>query len=326
MFGFIAILIVIVLVLGGAGYWLQAGTRAEIAQRRRARSWPTTTGTVTDSHVEALQRRARWRRRRHRYTVYQPLIGYTYLVNGRSYQSSRYKNRYITQAESGGWWTYSQKKAQQILAEHPQGKQVTVTYNPDDPALAYLAVESSLTRPLIFRVSGLLLMAAAGLLLLLGAYRVIQDLGAQSAARNQPAAVPASTEEITAGLARDLGLTCKPDEQRDYNWDCESPSGDSSVRVYVYSRERATDKVDSILASADRTDQEQALSSLAAVVALVLPPADLQMVQDWMAKTVPSLTAGGDPAEMTANGVKFVLVSPWVDLPHVVHLEIGEMK
>jgi len=330
---FIIFTVIITLVLAGAGYGLQFGMKAEIKKRRLARDWPKTKGTVTSSHVE---KRKRWiiasgvgfPLRLISLHRYKPVIIYTYQVGGRSYQSSKYKNGLITR--SGEWMSLIPKVVEKIIADHPEGKTVTVTYNPEDPVQAYLELDSSVSTQLVRRSGGFLLIAAATCLFVTGAYRVGQSLVTQSTASNIPAAIPAKTEDIKNDLTRDLGMTCQPEsfagqEMTYISWDCENPSGDGLAHSYVgiYSRELAPDRVDFIQALTGETDQQKELVFFVTVATLAVPSANPQLVQDFLAKTQPTLNEMGSKAEIAVNGVKFVLSNP---NGMGLVLKIGEIK
>jgi hypothetical protein len=97
----------------------------KLVEVRRARHWPSTSGTV-------LKARVRTRRRtdvegRSRFES-EPLVTYEYEVNGRIYRGTRlsFAER-ISPGEIDAW-----------LKRYPQGKNVTVYYNPADPSQAVL--------------------------------------------------------------------------------------------------------------------------------------------------------------------------------------------
>jgi hypothetical protein len=79
-------------------------------------SWPTTAGTITASEIKKVMFRR------------QPLITYSYSVNGTPHTSQR-----VTFA--GG---YKPKEVDPILARYPVGSNVTVAHDPQNPAEATL--------------------------------------------------------------------------------------------------------------------------------------------------------------------------------------------
>jgi len=148
------------------------------------------------------------------------------------------------------------------------------------------------------------------------------------AVSNIPAAIPAKTEDIKNDLARDLGMNCQPErsagqEMAYTRWECENPSGDGLAYVAVFSRKLAPDRIDSVHALTGETDPQKELAFFVTVATLAVPSADPQLVQDWLAKTQPTLNTMGSKAEIAVNGVKFVLSNP-----HGMGLvlEIGEIK
>ena len=86
-------------------------------QRAKASvSWPTTTGKINGSGIKKVMFRR------------QPLITYSYSVNGAPYTSQRV-------SFAGG---YKPKEVDPILARYPVGSDVTVAYDPQKPAEATL--------------------------------------------------------------------------------------------------------------------------------------------------------------------------------------------
>jgi hypothetical protein len=313
---------VIILILVGAGLWLQAGTKAEIEQRRLAQDWPTTIGTVTNAKVEqgrGVRVRLPGQLFRRRIEVFKPVINYTYQVAGQFYQSAKYKNGYIT--HQGEWVTVLPKTAEKIVAQHPPGQPVTVTYNPEQPALAYLVIDLSVIRPWIFRGIGFLAFAVAALLIILQARAIAQDLLAQRLARNAPAVLSATTTQIKSGLVENLGLTCVFDgmfRETYETWFCSSSSTTQPARVYLYSRKSAPDRSDYLSAS---TDQSNAPSFFDSVLQIVLPQVDVKVLQAWVTISTPSIIQSGGRAETTINGLPFALSIPF---ENKLKLEIGK--
>ena len=59
------------------------------------------------------------------------------------------------------------------------------------------------------------------------------------------------------------------------------------------------------------------------VFKVVLPQSDPAQLQDWLAKTAPSLTQSGGQVETTIANLRFVLSIPQDNL---LELDIGELK
>jgi hypothetical protein len=87
-----------------------------VQRAKASTSWPTTTGTITGTDIKKVMFRR------------QPLITYSYSVNGTPYTSQRV-------SFAGG---YKPKEVDPILARYPVGKEVTVAHDPQNPAEATL--------------------------------------------------------------------------------------------------------------------------------------------------------------------------------------------
>lgn len=111
---FFGLFILIGLIALGAGIW-------NLSRSLGCKSWPTVTGTVTQSQMQS-------HRSRHGAT-YSADIGYNYSVAGTNYTGKRL---------AFGTMSASMAYAQGILKRFPVGKQVPVHYSPSDPAQAVL--------------------------------------------------------------------------------------------------------------------------------------------------------------------------------------------
>jgi len=112
--------IIPILVIGGIGYFLYKRSQQSGAARQIAQSWPSTTGTVLMSSVQ-------WGSGSHSGSSY-PVVVYQYTVSGQSYQSQTIKagEQYLNVRVMG--------QAQATVARYPIGTNVTVYYNPANPA------------------------------------------------------------------------------------------------------------------------------------------------------------------------------------------------
>ena len=112
--------IIPVLVLGGIGYFLYKRNQQSGVARQIAQSWPSTSGRGLMSSVQ-------WGSGSHSGTSY-PVVVYQYTVNGQSYQSQIIKvgEQYLNVRVMG--------QAQVTVALYPIGTNVTVYYNPANPA------------------------------------------------------------------------------------------------------------------------------------------------------------------------------------------------
>ena len=109
-----------ILILGGIGYFIYKRSRQSGAARQISQSWTSTSGKVLMSSVQ-------WGSGSHSGTSY-PVVVYHYTVNGQSYQSQTIKagDQYFNVRVMG--------QAQVTVARYPIGADVTVYYNPANPA------------------------------------------------------------------------------------------------------------------------------------------------------------------------------------------------
>jgi hypothetical protein len=118
--GGICATIVPLIFLAILGFFLYRRSQQGSAAKQAAQSWPSTMGTVLMSSVQS--------KRTGNSTSFYPAVVYQYTVNGQSYQSQRIKAgeqffniRIIGDAEA-------------TVRLYPSGAQVTVYYNPANPA------------------------------------------------------------------------------------------------------------------------------------------------------------------------------------------------
>ncbi|MBK7452393.1 MAG: DUF3592 domain-containing protein [Anaerolineales bacterium] len=113
-------IIVPVLVLGGVGFFLYKRSQQSNAARQAAQSWLSTTGTVLMSSVQS--------RRSGNSTSTFPVVVYQYEVNGKTHQSQTIKagEQFMNVRVLG--------QANATAARYPIGANVTVYYNPANPA------------------------------------------------------------------------------------------------------------------------------------------------------------------------------------------------
>jgi hypothetical protein len=319
-----AIYWLVVLILAAIGYWLQSWPKAEIEARRRLPGWRKTSGTVTASRLDETPHASLsipGRLLKLKADLYKPVISYSYSVGERAYQCSRYKNSFLSRGEE--WQAVDRAVAAEIVAAHPPGTSVTVTYDPDDPTSAYLELDASISRLFVFRTSGVVLLLAAALMFARSAY---SSSGNLLAGRTQPetaAVFPVPGPDIRAGITTGLGLTCQYDgiyHETYESWLCQDPSGVSPSVVYVYCRKLALAKTDLLSAQASPPD---APAFFAALLPVAMPLADAQALQAWVVQWAPTLAQSGGKAQMTLNDVPFVLFSP---SKNILQLDIGEYR
>lgn len=113
-----------VLMLAGFGYFLYKRNQQSMAYRQSTQTWLSTTGTVLMSSVQS-----RTSGRSH--SIF-PVVVYQYSVNGKNYQSQTIKagEQFLNVRVIG--------QAQATVALYPIGANVTVYYNPANPAESVL--------------------------------------------------------------------------------------------------------------------------------------------------------------------------------------------
>ena len=133
--------------------------RAARRQAAAASRWPVTTGRIVSSTVEHYRTRVGGARSGTMATFYEPVVEYSYRVNGREYHS--------TQLGFGRRVVGSEELAQAKAAQYPAGTEVAVHYDPDTPSNAVLDLKVAYATPLL--VLTLVFFAAA--LFFSGAFR-----------------------------------------------------------------------------------------------------------------------------------------------------------
>ena len=108
-----------VLVIGGIGYVLYRRNKQSMAYRQSTQTWLSTTGTILMSSVQSSHSG-------NSHSTY-PVVVYSYVVNGQSYQSQRIRagDQFLTVRVAG--------QAQATVARYPIGKSVIVYYDPANP-------------------------------------------------------------------------------------------------------------------------------------------------------------------------------------------------
>jgi Protein of unknown function (DUF3592) len=110
-------------------------------QAAEASGWPVIGGHVVASTVEHYRTRVGGARSGRLATFYEPVIEYSYRVDGRDYHS--------TQIGFGGKLAGSEELARAQSARYPQGADVVVHYDPKSPSNAVLDVKVAYAKPLL---------------------------------------------------------------------------------------------------------------------------------------------------------------------------------
>lgn len=133
--------------------WL---ARRTFARDRAILGWPRARGVVSSSTLETASQNYRDEDgRTYEHTVHQPIVRYTYTVDGEVLEGDR-----VARVST---WT-DRAAAQACVDRYPAQKEVLVHYDPSDPGTAYLEVHRS-TGGVILLLFGGLWLAIAALLL-----------------------------------------------------------------------------------------------------------------------------------------------------------------
>jgi hypothetical protein len=112
------------------------GARRQVAE---ASGWPVTGGHIVSSTVEHYRTRVGGARSGTLTTFYEPVVEYSYRVNGREYHS--------TQLSFGGKAAGGEQVAQTKAAQYPPGTDVVVHYDPKNPSNAVLDLKVAYATP-----------------------------------------------------------------------------------------------------------------------------------------------------------------------------------
>lgn len=121
-----------------------------LQQTREAKAWTEAAATVVSSKVKSHTGDDS--------TTYSPYIAYRYEINGEDYLGDRYS--FIGGSSSG----YDSKAA--IVGQYPQGRAITIYYDPANPAESVINRDASKNNPiglipLVFTLVGVVVMASA---------------------------------------------------------------------------------------------------------------------------------------------------------------------
>ena len=150
MIGFIIVLVIGLVVLVKFG--------RDILLGQKSRSWPKISGTILQSSLEAHHHTDDDGRTS---TTYGVMVSYKYSVSGQEFEGNR---RTFSDVRTG-----SRRRTEALLARYPQGGQVDVYYDPQDPSSCVLetGVGGSTYVLLVFAVV-LVLVGLAGVLGIIG--------------------------------------------------------------------------------------------------------------------------------------------------------------
>lgn len=109
--------------IGAIGWYLYNQNKKAKAVKQASLSWLPTQGTVIKSRVEVSGGEN---------SIVSPKVIYTYEVRGKLYQCDQIR------AGDRFWSVSSSQTAYQTIDQYPEGLDVTVYYNPENPAEATL--------------------------------------------------------------------------------------------------------------------------------------------------------------------------------------------
>ncbi|MCU0489642.1 MAG: DUF3592 domain-containing protein, partial [Anaerolineales bacterium] len=128
--GAVMIMTVLFFVLAILGAWLLISTYQGQREAQASLTWPSTRGLVSDLRIETnVQENDNGPDT----FTYEPVVVYSYKVNGETYTSDR-----LSANAPWGYAFGSQEEAAEFLRNYPLGTQLVVYYNPDHPRRALL--------------------------------------------------------------------------------------------------------------------------------------------------------------------------------------------
>ena len=117
-------------------------------------NWPATDGAIVKQSL--------YRHTRHtdagEKTTYTPTLDYTYTVDQTTYHGHKHPASGISFSD--------RREAEAVLARYPEGKAVTVHYNPNAPRQACLEVPRPIDHNAIIRLNAVQLLVGVGAILL----------------------------------------------------------------------------------------------------------------------------------------------------------------
>lgn len=318
------------LLLGGIGLIMLTGTMRNINRCKDVVNWTKTRAVVESSSVEKHQR-PRYNagiRQGYSSVYFSPKIEYSYTVMGTPFRSNGYQNF------AGTYSATSKEEAAHIVADYPVGKEVSITYDPNNPADAYLLPETSTTKLEKSRKGQVAMLALALIWLGFGSILNLSLIFGEQAAEKRisesAGILPGTTAEMTAKLdplIEKYQLTCQDDGTSGYTlayhiWVCRASAGDEITSLEILNRKEDLEKLDMLSAIYTPIDQALTIAYFTEVSAQVFTDEELKSAQTWIAETVPQVTAGG------ANGSIFIgeIELKLDNLGGTLRLNIGDLQ
>lgn len=148
-------LIVIGLIFAAVGVGVLIWGVMTVGNAYASESWPTTTGEIVESRVD--RRRSSGGSNRSSSTTYHAEIGYTYTVDGTTYDGDR--------VNFGEYGSSNSSHARSVVRRYPVGQSVEVRYDPADPATSCLEAGMSLSTWFVPGFGALFAVVGGGILL-----------------------------------------------------------------------------------------------------------------------------------------------------------------
>jgi hypothetical protein len=303
------------LLLGGMGLLLLLANTKHINRCKAVAGWSKTKGTVVSASVEAhrSQRFNRTLRTGYNRTYYEPKIAYSYSVMGSIYHSSGYQNF------NGIFHDTSEEAAAGTVATFPAGKGVTVAFDPDNPADAYLLPQTDFSRLAERRMIQVVMVAIA--LVWLGLGSGINLLGRIKAENMQKqieqsaGLLPISPDQLAPGLnsiITEYGLSCSEEgysgKTLAYKENlCTNSDGSNLTTIEVDARKEDIQKIDVISVISTPSDLNTTISFFDQTAALIFKDAALGSASDWIKASLPEVIKTGNTVATTIDNIPLKL-------------------
>lgn len=316
--------------LGVVGLIGFLSTNKHIKHCEAISGWVTTRAIVEKTSIEQHITRKRYAGSRisNRRVTYQPKIEYSYEVIGTSFRSDAFQNF------AGTFAGHSEDEAARVVAAYPAGKEVSIRYNPENPAEAYLLPQTDTTRLLKIRTGQVVMIIIAlawfAVGSLLNLVRVLNEKNADKQIHASAALLPFTTQEINAKmdtLVEKYQLDCQDEsaagqELKYYIRACRGVIENEITSLELYYRQEAPQKADCISSVYTPTDQEKAVAFFEETAGLVFSSGDLFTVHDWLAGNIQKVTTGNGDVDLTISEMNLALDN----LGGTVRLNIGALQ
>lgn len=316
--------------LGGIGLLLFLSTTRHIQRCKEVSTWMKAQAVVASATVEshATWRRFAGSRVRARRVRIEPRIEYTYHVLGSPFRASGYQNF------NGTYLGNSEEEAKRIIADYPVGREVTIAYDPNNPADAYLQPQTA-THKLVKSRTGQLIMIAIAVVWMAvgGVLNLSSFLGekASEARIEQSAGVlPFSAQQINQHLdplVEKYQLACTQEGASGYTLAytvraCRAAAGNLVTSFEVFSRKESPEKVDLISAIFTPSDEPKTVTFFNEASSLAFEGEVLNSAQAWIAENVAKVAAGEENVTTSLGGINLTLDN----LGAALRLNIGKIQ